>query len=75
MPGICNRIVIKRYLTRYGLGGIVGLTFNKRIKMKITAMFPELEKTMEVFVNAWAVDATVETFYEMGAIWVQVREG
>jgi|TARA_R110000796_G_scaffold92864_2_gene197243 hypothetical protein len=57
------------------LGGIVGLTFNKRIKMKITAMFPELEKTMEVFVNAWAVDATVETFYEMGAILVQVREG
>ena len=62
-------------LTRLGLGGIVGLTFKKRIEMKITAMFPGLEKTMEVFVDSWATDAAVESFYEMGAILVEVREG
>jgi hypothetical protein len=41
--------------------------------MTITATYPDF-KTVEVSVDKWAVDAAVESFYELGAILVQVKE-
>ena len=41
--------------------------------MTVTATYPDF-KTVEVSVDKWAVDAAVESFYELGAIAVYVRE-
>lgn len=40
--------------------------------MTITATYPDF-KTVEVSVDTWAVDAAVDSFYELGAILVTVR--
>jgi hypothetical protein len=41
--------------------------------MEIVATFADMTK-MNVFVDKWAVDAAMETFMEMGAIYVSAKE-
>jgi hypothetical protein len=50
------------------------MNINKGQKMEIKAIFATNPKNVNVFVDPWMVDVTVETMFEMGAITVSVSD-